>query len=290
MTEIPNVSSSVEFITPEQAALWVKHNNIENNRNLRERQVARFIRDMDAGKWQIAQPLIFDNKGTLIDGQHRLKALSKCKNGVMFLVVRGVDTEAVRVIDTGSPRNAENIAKLTGSNIKNIHFACLRAMYAAPGADKKSVFSPQQAIEKIESLGDCIFFSCRGANGSVEKDNLTASAPIVKNAKICAVVARAYFYEDHQRLEEFLTCVRTGYITKEEDFAAQSLRNHYLHGERKRGFQRSNRGWSEAIELFLCAQTALVHFLNRKPLKRLTLPKEPKCIWHVEEIDGPKGK
>lgn len=61
-------------VTPEQAEQWLEERN-HGNRALRIRQVEKLTRDMAGGNFVYNyQPIIFDDNGLLIQGQHRLTA------------------------------------------------------------------------------------------------------------------------------------------------------------------------------------------------------------------------
>src|SRR5437870_5147015 len=62
-------------VGPELATRWLEGN--VHNRKLREDVVARYARDMKAGRWLLThEPIAFNKNGdTLVDGQHRLWAV-----------------------------------------------------------------------------------------------------------------------------------------------------------------------------------------------------------------------
>jgi predicted nucleic acid-binding Zn ribbon protein len=67
-------AASIVYVTPEMAERWLGHNKV--NRNLRNRRVDQFARDMRSGRWQLTGEAIkFGKSGNLIDGQHRLWAV-----------------------------------------------------------------------------------------------------------------------------------------------------------------------------------------------------------------------
>lgn len=91
-------------ITPEIAEEFLERNH--NNRKIKPRKVDKFAYQLSQGQWITNGDTIrFDVKGTLIDGQHRLKAV--VRTGVPIreqLVVRNLPLEAWRTIDDGAPR------------------------------------------------------------------------------------------------------------------------------------------------------------------------------------------
>lgn len=71
------------------------------NRNLSDAHVKFLAREITEGRWQEnGQPIILDEDGYLIDGQHRLWAVIECQKPIRCLVVRGVHREtALPTID-----------------------------------------------------------------------------------------------------------------------------------------------------------------------------------------------
>jgi hypothetical protein len=83
----------VEIITPESAAGYLAKN--DRNRRQKETTLDAYARDMLAGKWRLThQGIAFDDKGNLIDGQHRLGAVLRAKVPVEMLVMRGFPSKA----------------------------------------------------------------------------------------------------------------------------------------------------------------------------------------------------
>lgn len=102
------MTSEVIKVTPEMADDWLSH-NVHNNRTVREEQVARYARDMVNGKWILThQGIAFNEKGELIDGQHRLWAVLYSGCTVEMLVWHGITEEQLAKIDTGMARTSSD--------------------------------------------------------------------------------------------------------------------------------------------------------------------------------------
>jgi hypothetical protein len=90
-------------ITPEMAQEWAERNT--RNRPVRYARVARFARDMTAGRWSLnGQTILIADTGEIIDGQHRIYACIQA--GVPFdsFVVTGLPHEVQDTVDTGAAR------------------------------------------------------------------------------------------------------------------------------------------------------------------------------------------
>jgi len=93
---------TLETITPEVARDWLARSG-ENFRRLDKARAARLADNIRHLGWTVdANPLKFDSKGRLVDGQHRLAALVELGIAVQTWVARGVDDD--KTIDVGRPR------------------------------------------------------------------------------------------------------------------------------------------------------------------------------------------
>ena len=98
-----SVESKFVEMTPELAETILQNCNL-NNRKISYKAVNRYKKMINEGHWEKGTDSIgFDDDGILINGQHRLTALSECKKSVIFNVVFGV-TRTVNM-DTGVKRS-----------------------------------------------------------------------------------------------------------------------------------------------------------------------------------------
>lgn len=115
-------TASFVAVTPELAERWLKLNS--RNRKIRKTDVDRYKRDMRGGKWHLdGSPIRFSPDGYLLDGQHRLTAIAETGVTIPMLVVRGVDSEAQSVMDTGRRRSAADALDIAG----HAHYSTLAA-------------------------------------------------------------------------------------------------------------------------------------------------------------------
>lgn len=142
MTKIVPIDApriTVERITPEIAAQML--GTMSGNRQLRQRMVNRFAREMIAGKWLLnGESIKISREGRLIDGQHRLNAVIAAKSPVQFFVVRGVDPSAFLTLDTGVSRNYYDATTIAGRDwlreaggIARMWFRYERGVHSAQG-------------------------------------------------------------------------------------------------------------------------------------------------------------
>src|SRR5690349_1505768 len=100
-------------VTPDMAARWLEGNT--HNRPLNQAHVERLVKDMKAGRWQLThQGLAFDDRGVLLDGQHRLWAVIEANVPVNFRVFFNEPPESRLVLDCGKRRSNLDILTLSG--------------------------------------------------------------------------------------------------------------------------------------------------------------------------------
>lgn len=111
--EADRYKAAFVWVDPTIAERWLGRN--ENNRNLNQALVRRYVTDMEAGDWAFTGEAVkFSASGKLLDGQHRLHAIIKSGVTVLMLVVRGLDDPAQDVMDTGRKRTAHDMLKMHG--------------------------------------------------------------------------------------------------------------------------------------------------------------------------------
>jgi len=90
------MKTTVEHITPARALAYLEK-NLKSNRTLSASTVKRYAAEMQHGHWMLThQGIAFDDKGNLIDGQHRLHGVAKSGVTVDMLVTRDVPAEQTR--------------------------------------------------------------------------------------------------------------------------------------------------------------------------------------------------
>lgn len=107
------IDHAVVMVSSDTAARWLKHN--KRNRPISSGVVTRYANDMDNGLWTFAaDPIRFDTDGNLIDGQHRLAALTRLDITLPMLVIRGLPGDSQLVMDQGHKRTAGQQLGLMG--------------------------------------------------------------------------------------------------------------------------------------------------------------------------------
>ncbi|WP_020469700.1 hypothetical protein [Zavarzinella formosa] len=108
------IKTELMTITPAKATAWLDKSNF-SSRRLDDSNVNKIIRDIKNNKWVFdGNPIRFDTKGNVIDGQHRLWAVVMANKSVEMLVLTGLDHKAVDTIDSGKSRSISDIFHFNG--------------------------------------------------------------------------------------------------------------------------------------------------------------------------------
>lgn len=108
-----NITSKLETVTPEIARSMLAKNT--SNRAMRKGIVQYYEREIKNGKWDVngeSIKIAFD--GTLLDGQHRLEAISRSGCPIETFVVRGLPRDTFVTIDAGKSRDHGDYLKIAG--------------------------------------------------------------------------------------------------------------------------------------------------------------------------------
>lgn len=155
-TAYKNVISKVERITPEIARELLSRNT--RNRQLYDSHVKYYMQMIEQGEWEMnGSSIKVAADGTILDGQHRLEAISRSGKAIDSLVVRGLDPETFKTIDTGKNRTYKDhlfIAGVEGSDLAALASAAriIRNVDFSTGLyhHERHRLSPSEMIEFCE--------------------------------------------------------------------------------------------------------------------------------------------
>lgn len=106
----PNVSLSIERITPDVAKEMLERNIA--NRDRKREPIVKAIKD---GEWLLnGATIVFSDKGVLLDGQNRLYACISSGIPIDTIVVRGIKIDAQETMDTNVKRSVRDYLKMRG--------------------------------------------------------------------------------------------------------------------------------------------------------------------------------
>lgn len=125
------IRSAVETITPEAAEkLLTASKDQVRNRKVLDSHVEWLAEQMKSGKWKTnGEPIILDDEGYLLDGQHRMYAVALSGSTIETVVTRGVDRSTFSTIDTGAGRTAASTLAIAGESNTPMLAAVLGWLY-----------------------------------------------------------------------------------------------------------------------------------------------------------------
>lgn len=156
------ITTTVETINKDTADQYLAASI--GNRQLKRGKVEAYVRDMNNGKWDLnGEAIIFDSEGSLVDGHHRLTAISKSGTTAQFVVVRGVSPDARKTVDTGAPRNASDVLAIHGVKASTTVYSVVRAYMSLElgraGGARPSTHEVFEFIEKHPDVYEAAEFA-----------------------------------------------------------------------------------------------------------------------------------
>ena len=110
-----DLSVELVLVTPEVAKNYLRFNN--KNRKASTDHVLFLSKEMSSGRFlENGESIVFDKKGWLKDGQHRLISIVETGKSYYITIVRGVDDMAMA---TGKNRSAADVLTLNGYKFAN---------------------------------------------------------------------------------------------------------------------------------------------------------------------------
>lgn len=201
-------------VTPGMAADWLAANTT-NNRKISRQLVQRYANDMILGKWEATGEAIkFDQDGRLIDGQHRLSAVVASKKTVDMLVITGLESQVIQVIDTGRSRSAGDALTIAGqvANANALAALARKVMGFKSGTeelfDSKKIRMRGQPITNRDIIAFCARVDL------TPHINFSGRANYAQVAKVFTQGEWAFLHwlfsqRDAGQAEEFLMCLAT---------------------------------------------------------------------------------
>ena len=139
------------LVTPTMAKKWLEDGN-NGNRKLRQDYAKNLALQMIENTWRegTGVPIIFDEYGGVIDGQHRLNAIVIANKPIKFTIARNVNREVQDVIDTGLNRQASDVLSFSG--VKNSGAVASIVKYYLLNGNGNSSKTQQRVINATNRL------------------------------------------------------------------------------------------------------------------------------------------
>lgn len=253
-------------VTPQMAENWLEQNS-DRNRKLRESKVAQYEADIRAGRWRLSdQAISFDVNESLVNGQHRLHAVIRADRAIISLVLKGLPTEAMLIIDGGMKRSTDDNFGMIGRDYPKQCGGTVRRVLLGIRSYAGRAFTDQEVDEFMKQNCKAVRFAHRVLPGGK-----------FGSASIRAPLVRAYIKRQScTRLERFGEVLTTGMMIPGDE-AAIHLRNFVMN------LATSHDGRGRA-SLYGKTEAALAAFLRNEPMKRLTVATEE--LFAIRAIDG----
>jgi hypothetical protein len=139
---------TTETITPAKAKEYLAHN--QDNRNLRKKRILSYATQMKRGQWKATgDPIRFASSGRLLDGQHRLQAIVESGVTIPMVVIRGLEEETFKVLDSGLGRSPADALGISVTNANNKAAACRLLFVVDVGGDPRKT-EDMQIVTRID--------------------------------------------------------------------------------------------------------------------------------------------
>jgi hypothetical protein len=103
--------AAVVRVTPEIAREWLE--NHPRNRHEVKALIRKYALTMASGRWELnGETIVFDRKGGLRDGQHRLLACIESDTPFDTFVVYGVEPSTAKTLNTGRARTGADVLSM----------------------------------------------------------------------------------------------------------------------------------------------------------------------------------
>src|SRR5882672_6693580 len=132
---LQSVTGVVQTITPDVAQTMLNENR--GNRPLSDSWIYDLATRMERGEWEMnGESIIFDNTGSLRDGQHRLSAVVLSGMTVEMMVVRNVEPTAFSTMGFARKRSVSDVLALDGHAGGKSFASFLNVVYLWLSGDK----------------------------------------------------------------------------------------------------------------------------------------------------------
>lgn len=264
------------IITPTIAAEMLKHNTL--NRHLNMGHVEKLARDMKKGWWrENGEPICFDTRGRLINGQHRLHAIIKSSKSFEFVVVT-VSPENGDIYDVGNKRNAADIMKLSCDETMipfadSTTCAVSRKLLFYNGVSKPTT---TEVILNIKRNIEC--FEFLKTSGLYSNSKAGKRQAKVANATVSASCLSAYQSGyNEETLRRFIGVLIKGIATTEAEMGVLPLRDFIISTTTTKG------GKALEKDYYMKVQQGLYNFERGLLPTRAVAAKAIKYKWTIKE-------
>ena len=201
-------TATMTTITPDMAIDWLESAN-NGNRRLRPWWAEALAAAIRRGEWITThQGVAFTERGRLLDGQHRLKAIALANRPVDMFVFNGIPESAFSVIDIGVKRSVQDTTGLTKKTGEAARF--LATLRFGGGTSPQQVMAVAQA--GVEEIHERLMSYCSTTKAIFSSAPVRSAAVLlVMDGHSEAAVFKVYADTLNQRFEE-MPSVAQGFV------------------------------------------------------------------------------
>lgn len=252
-------------LTPVNAVLateWLTASKEVRNRNVSHSRVLAYAEQMLTGRWKVThQGIAFDENNHLTDGQHRLNAIIEAAKRNQSITIEmwvyyGLPQADMIAVDKHRPRSEQNSLYISGLDVTRHDVVTARAMrgFGSPGGIVAigNRMSGEELATYIAMHREAITFT---------NHLLQRNYKGVSSGPIRALIGRAWYTQDRERLTQFISVLYSGMVEDPKaDEGAIRLRN---------WMQDIPMTVRNATVVYKRATSALKAFLERRSLAAL---------------------
>lgn len=124
----PSPACRLMYVTPELADKMLAFN--QHNRRMSKAHELNLRRDMESDEFILThQGVAFDTNGVLLDGQHRLTAISQSGKTLILFVFVGIDPRAFAYIDIHRKRSSRDVLEMDSAPNAAVLGSVVRMVY-----------------------------------------------------------------------------------------------------------------------------------------------------------------
>lgn len=218
------MQTKIVTINAELAVSYLSKNMV--NRTLSPNRVNQYADSLRRGDWQLnGESIKFNEKGEMIDGQHRLSAIIKSGVPMTTLVIFDVPDD-VSVLDRGRNRNLTDSLIIEGmpkSVANNTTVAMAKLFYTiqSSGRNPSDSFVREWLEKNQEDIEEIYAIGSKSGSGKTKSYRL-----LVKNAPMLLAMYFANKVEvPITELVKFSEVIATGFYDSRKETSAIVLRN-----------------------------------------------------------------
>lgn len=251
---IPGVRTVAVHLTPGVATRLLERN--VHNRKLSEKVIQKYVAEIRAGEWRLTPGGIgFNDRGDLVDGQHRLHAIVRSQTTVPMLITLGLPAASQEKVDRQRRRTLFDALFLAGMAVQR------QEVEIATCLTRRIIRSESGAVPTDHLVKQTL--ECHAPHIKAVIECLKGASKSVRGISQASFLAAATLYHeiDAEKCAEFLDGVRTG-VMLPEDHPAMRLRR-FLMGETS--VKNMPRGGANQSFIFRrCVYAMQAHLEGRK--------------------------